>query len=303
MNALVTNTILQGDAFTQLKTLPSNSIDCVVTSPPYWMLRDYGIDEQLGVEAHFDDFIYRLSGIFDEVKRVLKPTGTCFVNLGDTYSSQKLGEPDRLHSHKISMTQRQFRKRQVIPRKSLCLVPFRFSIDMVNRGWLLRNTLIWHKPNAMPQSVKDRFTVDFEYVFFFTRSTQYYFAQQFEPMNVKEARYRYKLRKNKRYNVKTPYQTQTLNPDPERPGRNKRGVWSIPTKPYVGAHIAPYPEALVKTPILAGCPDNGIVLDPFLGSGTTAKVAKALGRQYIGIEINPEYVELAKARIATAHSL
>lgn len=274
MSTLINNQILEGDALTHLKNIPDASIDCVVTSPPYWQLRDYGMPEQLGREADVESFIQKLCGVFDEVYRVLKPEATCFVNLGDTFS------------------------KKINQRKSLCGIPFRFSIEMLNRQWLLRNTLIWHKPNAVPQNAKDRFTVDFEYFFFFTKSSHYYFAQQFEPMNEEEALYRYALRQTKHYCLKAPYQHQLINSKPNHKGRNKRSVWSICTKPYNGSHIAPYPEELIRIPILAGCPEQGIVLDPFLGSGTTAKVALELGRQYIGIELNPEYVALARARLA-----
>jgi len=132
-----------------LKKLPHDSVDCVVTSPPYWMLRDYGVENQLGREIHFDDYINKLCNIFDEVKRVLKPSGTCFVNLGDSYAKNKI------HVEDIT-----------IAKKSLYLIPFRFAIEMINRGWLLRNNIIWHKPNAIPSNAEDRFTIDFEYIFF-----------------------------------------------------------------------------------------------------------------------------------------
>lgn len=299
MKKIITNTILQGDALAMLKTLPDESIDCVVTSPPYWALRDYGVNAQLGTESHFEHYIERLCDMFDEVRRVLKKTGTCFINLGDTYSGNKIGNTDLLQTKK-DITKSQLSKRSIIQQKSLCLIPFRFAIEMVNRGWILRNNIIWHKPNAMPQSVKDRFTVDFEYLFFFTKSSSYYFEQQFEAMDEKEAQYRYALRKDKAYKLKGPYKRMPAA-NPFVIGRNKRSVWSIQTKPYRGAHIAPYPESLVKTPILAGCPAGGIVLDPFLGSGTTAKVAYELGREYIGIELNPDYIALAQQRIATIH--
>lgn len=301
MTLLVTNRILHGDALVQLKTLPDDSIDCVVTSPPYWALRDYGITGQLGTEPHFKDYIEKLAAIFDEVYRVLKPSGTCFVNLGDTFSNYKIGHTDRLHAQKIVGTQQQLnqlKRKTLIQRKSLCCVPFRFAIAMVERRWILRNTIIWHKPNAIPQSVKDRFTVDYEYVFFFTKSAHYYFEQQFEPMNAHEAQYRHDLRKTRRYQVKTPFQGQPLAPNIHVPGRNKRCVWSICTKPNKSAHVAPYPEALIETPIVSGCPEGGVVLDPFLGSGTTAKVAQQLGRHYIGIDINPEYIALAEAHLS-----
>jgi len=299
MKKIITNTILHGDALAMLKTLPDESIDCVVTSPPYWALRDYGVATQIGNEKHFDYYIERLCETFDEIKRVLKITGTCFVNLGDTYSGDKIGNTDTLQT-KGNINHSRLVKPAAISQKSLCLIPFRFAIEMINRGWILRNNIIWHKPNAMPQSARDRFTVDFEYVFFFTKSSKYYFEQQFEPMDEEEAQYRYALRKNKSYQLKGPYKhVPTSNPFLQ--GRNKRSVWSVQTKPYHGAHIASYPEDLIKIPILAGCPVGGIVLDPFLGSGTTAKVAIELSREYIGIELNPDYIRLAKERIATIH--
>jgi site-specific DNA-methyltransferase (cytosine-N4-specific) len=162
-----------------------------------------------------------------------------------------------------------------VPRKSLCLIPFRFAIEMVRRGWLLRNVIIWHKPNVVPESVKDRFTLDFEYLFFFAKSPRYYFQQQFEPS------------------------TQPVTVRDRSTQRNKRCVWSISTRGFAGNHFAAYPEALLETPIAAGCPVGGVVLDPFLGTGTTALAAERLGRRWIGIELNPAYVQLAQERLHT----
>jgi site-specific DNA-methyltransferase (cytosine-N4-specific) len=160
-----------------------------------------------------------------------------------------------------------------LPRKSLCLIPHRFAIAMARRGWLLRNVLIWHKPNAVPESVTDRFTTDFEYLFFFAKSRHYYFQQQFEPATDRGTR------RGRDY------------------VRNKRCVWTIPTKGFAGNHFAVYPEALVETPIRACCPRGGLVLDPFLGTGTTAVVAQRLGRRWVGIELNREYVDMARRRL------
>lgn len=174
-----------------LKTFVQESIDCVVTSPPYWLLRDYGVEGQLGMEKTFEEYIANLCFIFDEVKRVLKPTGSCWVNLGDSYSnSGKGGDSDRMYARrhtqlgKLCDIRRHGKPTRVkgLPPKSLCNIPARFSIEMQNRGWILRNVIIWHKPNCMPSSVKDRFTVDFEYLFFFVKNKKYWFETQYEPV-------------------------------------------------------------------------------------------------------------------------
>ena len=185
------NKIINGNSLEVLKTIPDNSIDCCITSPPYWGLRDYGHDEQLGSEKHFKDFVNNLCNVFDEVKRVLKPSGTCFVNLGDTFSSDTKGtggQSDKQLSNKGSRYEAKKFDTE-IPNKCLCLVPERFAIEMVDRGWTIRNQIIWHKPNQMPSSAKDRFTVDFEKVFFFVKQpTGYYFEQQLEPALTNENR-------------------------------------------------------------------------------------------------------------------
>lgn len=265
-----TNTVICGDALTVLQSLQRESINMCCTSPPYFSLRDYGVAGQLGLEPTYTEYITKLCDVFDEVKRVLRGDGTLWVNMGDSYSGSSGGHPSPFQA-KARRFNYTFPKppRTDIPKKSLYLIPFRFSIAMVQRGWILRNVLIWKKPNALPESVTDRFTVDFEYLFFFTKSRHYYFEQQFEP-----AVYQQGL-------------------------RNKRSVFSINTRPLAANHFAAYPEELVETPITAGCPLGGIVLDPFLGSGTTALVARRLGKQWLGIELNPAYVRLALERLQT----
>lgn len=261
---------------TVLKTLPANSVDCVVTSPPYWQLRDYGVDGQLGLETNFEEYIRKVCDVFDEVKRVLKPTGTCWVNLGDTFVSEGMrnkGFNERWHGKKYQPDkqaetdqQRPIRPRIELPEKSLTLIPFRFAIEMINRGWILRNTVIWHKPNCIPASVTDRFTVDFEYLFFFTKSKRYWFEAQHEPFNPSTKRRVVAFRQNnERFDparhkhdgtTQNPYEvleriaTNGLNPL----GRNKRCVWTIATQPFKGAHFATFPEKLIETPMRAGCP-------------------------------------------------
>lgn len=264
------NKILLGDCLKNLKKFPDNSIDCVVTSPPYWALRDYDVAGQLGLEKKYMEYVSKLCDIFDEIKRVLKNKGTCWVNIGDTYL-----------------------------KTSLCQIPSHFAIEMCNRGWILRNEIIWHKPNAMPSSVKDRFTVDFEKVFFFTKSKKYYFEQQLqESSNKADVEYRRALRREKSYTMKKPYAHNFPKSFREDGKRNMRAVWSIATKPFVEAHFATYPEALIEPMIQGGCPIDGIVLDPFFGSGTTGVVAIKNNRKYVGIELNPEYIKIAKKRLA-----
>ena len=309
-----------GDALKILQGMPDESIDCVITSPPYYALRDYGTEGQIGLEPTHWDYLVHLSMIFDECKRVLKKTGTCWVNLGDTYGGSGNGYGDKKSDPKFGAG----RSRTIKPTntrnagagsvsrhnegKSLLQIPARFAIQMTDRGWILRNKLIWHKPNAMPQSVKDRFTVDYEELLFFTKSKKYYFEQQLEPLDDRTL---------PRYNRGSSTDTKMAgggksmqghkgyfkadgSPLFNPKGRNKRSVWSISTQSYGGAHFAVFPEALVRTPILAGCPRGGVVLDPFMGSGTTLAVAAQEGREGIGIELNAEYVELARERLAKA---
>lgn len=290
--------ILQGDALQKLKELESESVDCVITSPPYWGLRDYGETGQLGMELTHYAYLEALLNIFDQVKRVLKKNGTCWVNIGDTYNGNKRGKTDAKVSDQLKTTSDGINKKTAknIGEKSLMQIPARFSIEMINRGWILRNEIIWHKPNAMPQSMTDRFTVDFEKLFFFVKCQNYYFEQQFEPQTDWGERER-EQGKYKNAGLANGL-SGIINPN----GRNKRAVWSISTTPFNEAHFATYPEELIESPVKAGCPRGGIILDPFLGSGTTAVVAKNWGRDCIGIEINPEYIKIAEQRIKFAPS-
>lgn len=306
------NKIINGNSLEVLKTIPDNSIDCCITSPPYWGLRDYGHDEQLGSEKHFKDFVINLSNVFDEVQRVLKPTGTCFINLGDTYGGSGSGTTKNADTSKYVENSKQVyvlpngtskasQFRGTTMNKSLCMIPERFAIEMIDRGWCLRNQIIWHKPNQMPSSAKDRFTVDFEKVFFFVKHpTDYYFEQQLEPYTEPLDRWAGQM-------VRGDYKTKTeqfavqerkgrdMRPNPE--GKNMRTVWSINTEPSTEAHFATYPQRLVERMLKSGCPENGIVLDPFFGSGTTGVYARKVNRNFVGIELNPEYVKIAENRL------
>lgn len=317
------NKIYTGHAADILKTFPSKSINMCITSPPYWGLRDYktnpvkwndGWEGELGAEPEFNSYINHLCDVFDEVKRVLKDDGTLWVNLGDTYGGSSLNTnygvktkgstsflKDVDHLQKTAHTRGKYSK-------SLLLIPFRFAIEMMNRGWTVRNVIIWHKPNATPSSAKDRFTVDFEYLFFFSKNKKYYFEQQLEP--IKQSTFnrcksgcgtltgeKYKGRHYKGLGIENfeKIRKRILNGDIK--GKNKRAVWSIATKAFHGAHFATFPKDLAAIPIKAGCPEKGTVLDPFFGSGTTAIAANKLNRNWIGIELNPEYTKLAEARI------
>ena len=437
MNQQWLNKIHQGHVLNILKQMPSDLVDCVITSPPYWALRDYKnepivwdgnpncehefdsiqrfhpsrgkrdgkgiyVDPKwtakgsikkeinsnfcskcsawrgsLGLEPTFELYIKHLCDILDEAKRVLKKTGTLWVNLGDTYAGSQstnssIKTANQINAHQTEAYREDAINKNVpgISNKSLCMIPYRFVIEMCNRGWILRNVIIWHKPNCMPSSAKDRFTVDFEPIFFFTKSKKYYFETQYEPHIYYDTD-----AKRKDFHKPSPTMDKHLeigqvgktrhgrprSEDYNPLGRNKRAVWKISTKPFSEAHFAVYPAELVETPIRAGCPEDvcskcgkprekirvrdvkegrikhidriaseeeienykegvthagegekftgysscscnalfepGIVLDPFMGSGTTGMVAKQLKRNWIGIELNKDYVQLANERV------
>jgi site-specific DNA-methyltransferase (adenine-specific) len=309
------NKIICGDALEKLKELPSESIDCVITSPPYFNLRDYGVDGQIGMEKTHQEYIKKLIDIFSEVKRILKKEGTCFVNLGDTYNSSPIGhQVDKLREKSY-----QFKKNQDknISTKSLMLIPERFVIAMIDNGWILRNKLVWVKPNAMPESVQDRWKKAHEYIFFFVKSKKYFF-------NLDAIRTLHKDISIKRAEYEQGRNALGLNPSSmgEKYKKNKSAMYGMPARQVklnpLGAvppdylvvntncseqdtsleHYATYPQRLIAPLIRAGCPGKGIVLDPFFGSGTTGLVAKKLGRSFVGIELSPEYIKIAEKRLS-----
>ena len=309
------NTIYNENCQSGLKNIPDGVIDCCISSPPYWGLRSYLPDcpAEIGKEEHFEEFIINLCNIFDEVKRVLRPEGTCFVNLGDTYAGSGSGTTKNADTSKYIENSKQV---YVLPNgtakaskfrgtglnKSLLMIPERFAIEMVSRGWILRNQIVWHKPNQMPSSATDRFTVDFEKIFFFVQqSTDYYFEQQLEPYTKPLDRWGGDdLEANGKSTWddgtgQTTYRNRNMRPNPD--GKNMRTVWSINTEPFPKAHFATYPEKLVERMMKAGCPKDGIVLDPFMGAGTTAVVARKLGRNFTGFELNTEYIKIANQRL------
>ena len=301
--------ILQGDCVESLRTLPDASVHCCVTSPPYWGLRDYGHDGQIGLESTPEAYVARMVEVFREVRRVLRDDGTCWVNLGDSYAanaatSKKIGESHRgsdtptlnqPHQCRVSVRGGEWR----IKAKDLVGIPWRVAFALQADGWWLRQDIIWHKPNPMPESVRDRCTKAHEYVFLLTKSERYYYDAE----AVSEAAARAGgVAGGKKYRSGEWHPTKQAHRDSlagqVAATRNRRSVWTVTTKPYSGAHFAVMPPDLVEPCIKAGCPEGGTVLDPFAGSGTTLAVAAELGRSGIGCELNPEYIELANQRIA-----
>jgi site-specific DNA-methyltransferase (adenine-specific) len=262
--ALFRSTILEGDARHVLQRMPADSIQCVVTSPPYWGLRDYGVEGQIGLEPELQQFINRLVGVFAEVRRILRPDGTFWLNVGDGFTSGNRGwrAPDKKNRAR-AMSVRPDTPDGLKP-QDLLGIPWRLAFALQADGWYLRTDVIWHKPNAMPESVKDRPTRDHEYLFMFSKAERYYYDQE----AVKEEN-----------------------------GRNKRTVWSVNTQGFPGAHFATFPPALIAPCIAASTRPGDFVLDPFFGSGTTGLVCQALTRNYVGIELHREYIELAVERL------
>lgn len=325
--------ILQGQALAMLRTLPDNSVHCVVTSPPYWGLRDYGCDGQIGLEATPAEYIAKMVEIFEEVRRVLRRDGTCWVNMGDTYSGS-FGNS--------------------LKAKNLIGMPWRLALALQDAGWYLRSDIIWSKPNPMPSSVRDRPTTSHEYIFLLTKSAKYWYDADAIRTELKGSGRPVKMPDgwdtglgghgafhrngrekgatnsqlyggpNSGFRVKhcpnnaQPSKKPTKNEESSQrtkvnlnanwdaaeangtlKGANARTVWTIAIQGYKKAHFATFPTEIPRRCILAGCPPGGTVLDPFLGSGTTYAVALELARNAIGIELNPEYVTLARERIAS----
>ena len=330
--------ILQGDSLSVLKTLDDESINCCVTSPPYYNLRDYGVDGQIGLESSPEEYIEKLVEIFREVRRVLKKDGTLWVNIADSYAGSGKGRVKGGKAKKETFGKVQSSNQGTIngiPQKTqsnsckpkdLIGIPWMLAFALRADGWYLRQDIIWSKPNPMPESVKDRCTKSHEYIFMLSKSPRYYYdseaisepiaestikrlaqdiskqAGSYSPSKangkMKAAAPRYG---GKKY-TETPdkfYRTKSGSAYEYRPRRNKRDVWTVSTKPYKGAHFATFPPDLIEPCVLAGCPTGGIVLDPFAGSGTTGLVAKQHDRNFVLIELNEEYIKLCKDRTNT----
>lgn len=301
-------TILIGDVLGRIKEIPDQTIQCCVTSPPYWGLRDYGHDGQLGLEPTPEQYVENMVAVFREVRRILKDDGVLWLNLGDSYAgaanSGGPGKQDTIYRAQGLPT----KKGQNLKPKDLVGIPWRVAFALQADGWHLRQDIIWHKPNPMPESVTDRCTKAHEYLFMLTKSARYYFDNNAikEPATADgiARQKRGLLSTNKNANGAPGQTAQSMNKertyDPERPvaeTRNKRSVWTINTKPFKGAHFAVMPEALCEPPILATSQPDDIVFDPFTGSGTVATVALRQGRNYLGIELNPDYSKIAYDRI------
>jgi len=294
-----------------MRTLDSESVNCIVTSPPYWGLRDYGSPGQLGLEPTFAEYLSKLVAIFDECRRVLRKDGTCWVNMGDSYSSGGRGSHGSLTTKQASNSASRGVPRPNSPASAKNLIgqPWRLAFALQDAGWILRSDIIWHKPNPMPESVQDRPTRAHEYVFLFVKSQKYWYDAEAIRENSETTVHRNTPPTDKYAHGLTP--SEVVGRPVQRGGRalayaypngipfrNVRTVWKIATQSYPEAHFATFPEELPKRCILAGCPEGGTVLDPFAGSGTTLAVAIRLGRQAIGIELNESYCELARRRIA-----
>lgn len=293
-------TILLGDAAEQLRTLDADSVHCCVTSPPYYSLRDYGVPGQIGQETTPEEYIGKLIQVFREVRRVLRPDGTLWLNIGDSYTSG--GRKTRDHDKKLparAANQRPNTPGGMKP-KDLMGIPWALAFALRSDGWYLRQDIIWHKPRCIPESVRDRCTRSHEYIFLLSKSERYFFDADAIKEPAAEST---KIRMAQDIqcqagSFRQPGKTNgPLKPGGDGETRNKRSVWSVCPAYYKGAHFAVYPEGLVEPCVLAGYPEGGTMLDPFMGSGTTGVVAKRLRRNFIGIELNPEYREMALARI------
>lgn len=312
--------LLVGDVREQLGELADGSVQTVVTSPPYWGLRDYGADGQIGLEPTPGAFVAELVDVFREVRRVLRDDGTAWVNLGDTYLGGRSGRSgtsaivsSRNHDAANAAWRAQgggtHRTAPGLKPKDLVGIPWRVALALQEDGWWLRSEVIWHKPNPQPENVRDRPGRAHEHVFLLAKSRRYYYDADAirTPLKPKTLTTYGSRRRSKgtdalgrvradRISRDLPERRPRVGDDGAPAGANKRTVWTVAQTPFLGAHFATFPPALVEPCILAGAPPGGVVLDPFAGSGTTLQVALELGRRAVGIEINPEYAAMARER-------
>ena len=296
---------LIGDCIESMRGLPDASVNCCVTSPPYFGLRNYGVEGQIGLEDTPDAFVARLVEVFREVRRVLRDDGTLWLNLGDSYArtggtDRRVSDTAKVGSTRNTLTQMSDRTGKApvgLKDKDLIGIPWRVAFALQADGWYLRQDIIWAKPNPMPESVRDRCTKAHEYVFLLSKGPRYYFDSE----AIKEPGVIPAGTKGAKGSAERAAQTGVNSRPPEYKVydgmRNRRSVWTVTTKPFKGAHFATFPPDLIEPCILAGCPVGGTVLDPFGGSGTTAGVALKHGRNAILCELNPDYAELVNARV------
>jgi site-specific DNA-methyltransferase (adenine-specific) len=263
------STVIEGDSYIALQKLPDNLVQCVVTSPPYWGLRDYGIDGQIGLEAQMQQYLNNLLAVFREVKRVLSPTGVLWLNIGDGYTSGNRGSRATDKKNPARAMSMRPETPSGLKSKDLLGIPWRLAFALQADGWYLRSDIIWNKPNAMPESVKDRPTRSHEYIFMLTKNEKYY------------------------------YDSMSMNEE----NRNRRTVWNVNTLPFPEAHFATFPLSLVTPCVISSSKEGDYILDPFLGSGTVGEVAQKNGRRFIGIELNSKYIEIARKRLQAEPTL
>lgn len=298
-----TNIVYNEPCLETCKRLPNESVDCVITSPPYWQLRDYGYPEQWGLEPTFNEYLEHLWTLMDEIHRILKPNGTVWINLGDTYNGNKVGNtPNKGYNENTIVDT--FRKNKIegVKDKCLLLIPHRFAIGCIERGWIVRNDIIWAKRNGMPESVTDRFSKKHEYFFFMVKSEKYFFdLDAIRDKHIwadKDDRADGKRHKSNGLSQTGNYSTNAVcyNQNGKNPG-SVSDFWDIPTKPNKDKHYAQYSDSLISKPIIAGCPEGGIIYDPFMGSESTADAAIRANRKFIGSEASKEYYDLCSKRI------
>ena len=316
------NKIINESCLTGLSKLPEKSVQCCVTSPPYYGLRDYGHADQLGLEETPEQYVENIVQVFREVRRVLADDGTLWLNLGDSYAARQKNRTGPQANKKSTLTSAKTQSQALVQpnkvvsglkEKDLIGIPWRVAFALQADGWYLRQDIIWHKPNPMPESVTDRCTKAHEYIFLLSKSNKYYFDNEAisEPAKYgpngstfdtgKTFEHHTNLHRTSKKRGEFNGKTNELNGSEAfiaiTETRNKRSVWTVPTKPYSGAHFAVFPDSLITPCIQAGSKEGDLILDPFFGSGTTGEVALRLNRKFVGFEINQEYITLAEKRL------
>jgi len=306
--------IIEGDCRERLRELPDESVQCCVTSPPYLGLRDYGVDGQIGLEPSVDEWVAELVGVFREVRRVLRSDGTLWLNVGDAYNTRQRGSDNGWDKSRLTNPGRvqKMQRASLAPRpaygdtkpKDLLGLPWLLAFALRSDGWWLREDIIWHKLTPMPESVSDRCTRSHEYLFRLTKSARYYADQEAirEPQTAESLADHRRRRPSARSNGTAPDRGPhdkglRQNGVMTSGSRNRRSVWTVTTQPYPDAHFATFPPKLIEPCVLAGSRPDDLILDPFAGTGTTGLVALRHGRGFIGVELNPDYCELARNRI------